>query len=363
MFPLRVLCALTFAGSLLLSLPAVAQPAGAKGDDFLYRVMQGDTLGGLAQRYTMDFSNWPALQRLNNVDDQLRLPIAKLLRIPFSMIPLRDSAARVLHLAGQASVDGRALSSGATVQEGQTVETGANGFVALQLSDDSIVSIPPSTSLVVRRLREFVGAGLTDSIFDMKAGTVETQVAPHETGVGRFEVHTPVSVTGVRGTRLRVHATAEGSRSEVVSGVAGVDGSAAPEVMLRREQGVAVDPSGKSQGVRTLLPAPRLSQPTRGPGGWSAQFEPVQGAASYLVSVARDPQGGQLVSRQTIDAPPARFAASGPGTHYVFVRALDETGLGGLDAHEAFEGAFVLSDQSGSPILTSDGTLIIVADY
>jgi len=363
MHPFRILCTVTFLCGLLLPMSANAQPAGAKGDDFLYRVVQGDTLGDLAQRYTMNFSNWSALQRINGIDDPYRLPIAKLLRIPFSMIPLRESAARVLHLTGQASADGRALSSGSSVQEGQTVETGPNGFVTLQLSDESIVSIPPSTSVVVRRLREFTSVGLTDSVFDMKAGTIETQVAPNDTGVGRFEVRTPVSVTGVRGTRLRVHATPEGSRSEVVTGMAGVDGSAASEVVLRRQQGVAVDSLGKSLGVRKLLAAPRLSPPVRGPGGWSAQFEPVDGAASYLVSVARDPEGGRLVSRQRIDAPPARFAASGPGTHYVFVRALDAAGIGGLDAHEAFEGAFVLSDQSGTPVLAGDGSLIIVADY
>lgn len=361
MYLFRIFCIAML--GLLLPLSAAAQPAGAKGDDFLYRIVQGDTLGDLAQRYTMNFSNWSALQRINGIDDPLRVPIAKLFRIPFSMIPLRPAPARVLHWAGQAAVDGRPLSAASEVSEGQTIETGPNGFVTLQLADDSIVSVPPSTSLAVKRLREFVSVGLTDSVFEMNAGSVETRVAPEDTGVGRFEVRTPVSVTGVRGTRLRVHASSGGSRSEVISGTAGVDGTAASEVVLQEREGVAVDREGKSLGVRKLLPAPRLAAPVRGPGGWMAQFEPVPGAASYLVSVAKDPEGGRLVSRQRIDAPPARFAASGPGTHYVFVRALDEADIGGLDARGAFEGAFVLLDGSGGTVLSGDGGLIFVADY
>lgn len=363
MYLFRTFRIVMLACGLMLSQSAMAQPAGAKGDDFLYRIMRGDTLGELAQRYTMDFSNWSALQRINAVEDPYRLQVAKVLRIPFSMIPMRESSARVLHVAGHVSVDGGTLSAASAVSEGQTVQTGADGFAALQLADDSVVSIPPSTALAVKRLREFVGAGLTDSVFEMNAGSVETRVAPKETGVGRFEVRTPVSVTGVRGTRMRVHAAAGGSRSEVVSGMAGVDATAASEMVLREQQGVAIDTGGRSLGIRALLPAPRLSEPARGPGGWQADFDPVAGAAGYVVSVARDAEGGHLVSQQKIDAPPARFAASGPGTHYVFVRALDDAGIGGLDARATFEGAFVLMDGSANPILAGDGSLIIVADH
>ncbi|WP_397475981.1 FecR domain-containing protein [Pusillimonas sp.] len=360
---IRILCIVMLACGLMSPLTAPAQPAGAKGDDFLYRVVRGDTLGELAQRYTLESSNWRALQQLNAVEDPYRLQIARLLRIPFSMIPLRESSAQVLHAVGQVSVDGGALHAASSVSEGQAVETGENGFVSLQLTDGSVVSVPPSTHLVISRLREFVGAGLTDSIIEMEAGSVETQVAPNQTGVGRFEVRTPVSVTGVRGTRMRVHAAAGGSRSEVVSGMAGVDGTVAPELVLRERQGVAIDPAGQSLGVRSLLPAPELSVPSRGPGGWSIDFEPLAGAAAYVVSVARDSNGGQLVSQRTIDSPPAQFAASGPGTHYVFVRGVDEAGIGGMDASAAFEGAYVLLDRSSNPISSAAGGLVIVADY
>lgn len=342
---------------------AVAQPSGAKGEHFLYRVVQGDTLGEVAQRYTTDYANWSILQQMNGVEDPYRLPVAKMLHIPFSMIPTRASPARVQHVTGRASVDGRPLGADALVGEGQTIQTESNGYVALQLADDSVVTIPPSSSVQVSRLQQFVGAGLSDSILHMAQGSIESRVAPNNTGVGRFEVRTPVSVTGVRGTNLRVHAASDGSRSEVISGMAGVDASATPEVVLRPQQGLAVGSEGQSLGVQQLLGAPQLATPARGPGGWMASFEPIDGAAAYVVSVARDAYGVELVSRQTIQTPPARFAASGPGTHYVFVRAIDEFGMGGVDASASFEGAFVLLDGTGAPVLAGDGNLIVVADY
>jgi len=341
---------------------AEAQPAGAKGDDFLYRVMAGDTLIALAQRYTLRASNWSALQNLNGVDDPYRLQIAKVLRIPFSMIPVRASTARVTNVTGEVSVEARALTAADDVSEGQSIRTGASGFATLQLADNSVVAVPPSTTLVIKRLREFQGTGLTDSIFEMETGSVETHVAPQDTGVGRFEVRTPVSVTGVRGTRMRVHVDG-GSRSEVISGAAGVDGAAASELFLRERQGVAIGRDGKSSGVRSLLPAPTLHQPTRGSRGWTAEFEPVAGARAYLVSVARDAGGGQLVSQHRIESPPAHFSAAGAGTHYVFVRAIDDLGIGGVDASAPFEGAYVLIDGSGNAISTLGGGMVFVADY
>jgi len=347
----------------LMCCASQAQPAGAQGENFLYRVVQGDTLGELAQRYTSGAFNWAELQRINSVADPARLPIARLLRIPFSMIPEVPASAVVRHVAGQATVDGQALSQSSTVAEGQTVATGPNGFVTLQLADDSLLSVPPDASLTLTRLRTFQGTGLTDSIVRMENGSVESQVAPRDTGVGRFEVRTPVSVTGVRGTRLRVHVSSDGSRSEVVSGHAGVDAARDAEVMLREKQGVAVNQAGQSLGVRQLLPAPKLSAPQRGGSGWSVDFPPIPGASAYLVTVASDPQGSDVVLRSQAPAPPVQFNAPGPGTYYVFVRAMDDVGIGGLDARQPFEGRPVLQTGGGLPVSTGYGGFISVADY
>lgn len=353
-----------FAGVVLAtaSTTALAQAAGAQGENFLYRVVAGDTLEMLAGRYTHGPLNWSALQTLNNVQEPTRMPIGLLLKIPFSLIPELPSSARVSHLIGQAAVDGKALGVDSKVVEGQTVKTGPGGFVTLELDDGSLLSVLASSALSVKRLRVFKGTGLTDSIINVDDGSLESDVAPKQTGVGRFEVRTPVSVTGVRGTRLRVHASTLGARSEVVLGQAQVDAGQAG-VALREKHGVAVNAAGETLGVRDLLPAPHLPTPVRGSAGWQMSFPPVAGASAYLVRVASDQGGTELVSSQQFSDPVVQFSAPRAGTHYVLVRALDELGLGGVDATQSFEGKNVLLSSDGAPVLSGAGQPVAAADY
>src|SRR3546814_9896157 len=100
--------------------------------------------------------------------------------------------------------------------------------------------------------------------------------------VGGCEIRSPVSITGVRGTQLRVHVNVQGSRSEVLEGVAGLNSQQAESTRLRQGQGAAVNRSGELQPVRPLLPAPALPAPERGGSGWQTSFPPIPGARSYL---------------------------------------------------------------------------------
>lgn len=351
--PLRRI--LSIAALLCLPAASMAQPAGAQGDDFLYRIQQGDTLIGLAQHYTGKDNNWASLQSLNQVADPQRLPIGKVLHIPFRLIPVRDGQAVISHVSGQVQVDGKAATHDQPVQEGSTVQTGTDGFATLRLEDGSLLTVPSDSRVVLDRMRVFTRAGLSDAILNVNQGSLESQVAPEGKGVGRFEVRTPVSITGVRGTRLRVHATEQGASSEVLSGAAHVDGSQRQGASLKPNQGVAVNAQGQLSGVRTLLPAPQLQAPQRSGGGWLIQFPAIAGAQGYLVRVADDAQGTRPLSSQRVAEPQVVVHARGPNTHYVLVRALDADGLGGQDAMASFPGQQGLTTSDGSPILSGHG--------
>src|SRR5690606_7930042 len=204
----------------LFAAPSLAQPAGAQGQNFIYRVMQDDTLSALAERYTDRAEHWRTLQTLNAVQETTQLPIGLELKIPFALIPELPAQAQVSHVAGQATVNQASLAMDSQLVEGDTIRTGENGFVTLTLPDASVLTVPAQSSLSLDRLRVFKGTGLTDTIFTLEDGSLESQVAPQDTGVGRFEIRTPVSITGVRGTQLRVHANDQGSQSEVLTGAA-----------------------------------------------------------------------------------------------------------------------------------------------
>ncbi len=353
-----VLCALCFT-----PMAAQAQPAGADGDNFLYNVVSGDTLINLAQRYTDKPSNWTTLQSLNQVADPALLPLAKQLKIPFALIPEVPAPATVVHVKGQADANGTPVTLNSQVKEGDAVVTGANGFVTLELSDQSAISVPPNSRLTVERLRAFKGTGLVDAILDVRSGGLESEVAPEKTGVGRFEVRTPVSVTGVRGTRLRVRAQESGSQTEVIHGRALLATGNKQQAVLRQGQGAATSASGQFLGVRPLLPAPELSTAAQGGPGWVASFPPVPGAQSYLVQVAQDEAGTQLVSSKRFDQPSISYGANGSGTFYVRVRAIDRDGVMGEDAIQSFPGQPGLQTAFGLPVSTAFGSVIVLKDY
>ncbi|NMK45754.1 FecR domain-containing protein [Achromobacter sp. Bel] len=354
--------------SCALTAPVLGQPAGALGDDFIYRVRQGDTLINLATQYTRNQANWVPLQTLNKVVTPELLPIGLELRIPLAMIPERAAEARVLHVSGQAKTNGKPLQQGQSLSEGSTVVTAPNGFVTLELADGSKLTLPAGGSVELARLRQFEGTALTDSVIHVQRGSVESTVAPTGQGVGRFEVRTPVAVTGVRGTRFRVQSGAGGVQSEVLEGSVRLQPHApgtapAKPVSVARGYGAAVRNDGSVSGVRELLAAPQLSAPARSGGAWTTTFAPVAGAQSYLVRVSRDADGALPVSSTAFPTNAIRFTAPGPGTYYVSVRAVDDLGLSGQDAVATFEGANQLMTSYGLGVGSGSGDPVILTEY
>jgi len=347
---------------------ASAQPAGALGDDFVYRIQPGDTLIDLATLYTRSNANWTTLQRHNTIADPLRLVIGSELRIPFDLIPEIPSKTTAIHVSGQAQVDGMPLQVGMSIDEGSTVTTTADGFVTLQLSDGTKLTLPRGSATQLQRLRQFEGAALTDSILRVQEGEVDSHVAPSGQGVGRFEIRTPVAIMGVRGTRFRVQANGHSAQSEVLDGHVRLQTqpghpSSGRSISLASGYGAAVGADGVLH-VQRLLPAPTLGPARRaGSGQWTAPVTPVPGAVGYLVQVSRDKEGLELTSSQQFDNTDILFSARRSGTHYVSVRAIDSAGLGGRDAQLTFEGANALLSASGLPVMLSDGGVVTLTDY
>lgn len=364
----RALCLLVLVSCITLAAPARSQPAGALGDDFIHRVRPGDTLIDLASRYTRSPANWNRLQTLNKIVTPETLPIGLELHIPLAMIPVRDAQAQVVHVSGRAALNGKPVQPGTPVTEGSTLETAPDGFVTLQLADGSRLTLPSSGAVDLTRLRQFEGTALTDSVINVRRGSVESSVAPAGQGVGRFEIRTPVAVTGVRGTRFRVQRSAQGVHSEVLQGSVRLQAQApgdapAKPVAVAQGFGAAVGADGAMSGVRPLLAAPQLGEPVRAGGTWSIPFAPVEGAQSYLVRVSRDAEGLLPVSSASFPTPDIRFSAPGPGTFYVSVRAVDAIGLHGTDSVQSFEGANMLMTSYGLGVASGSGGLVTLTAY
>lgn len=342
---------------------AIAQPSGARGDDFIYRVMKNDTLINLSTRFTGSADNWPVLQSINNVADPYALQIGRELRIPFELIPEVEAQAPVTHSVGQALINKTPVRPHDVLSEGDLLETRDHSFVTFELPDGSVSALPPQTAVRIQRLRTFQGTGIVDIILQVDRGDLESSVAPEGQGVGRFEVRTPVSITGVRGTRLRVRADDQGACTEVLSGVVQLGRASADGPSLGAQQGTAVTQDGRILAARPLLPAPQLQADADQLRARTLMFEPVPGAVAYQVRVAADEAGTQPVWSDTISEPPVRYRTPGGGEWYVLVRAIDDVGLMSDDARLAVKGGRVLLSGSGNDVMTSFGEPVRLTDF
>lgn len=348
----------------LLTLPkAAAQPSGARGDDFIYRVVKNDTLITLSARFTGTADNWPVLQSINNVADPYALRIGRELRIPFALIPELPAQAELTHVIGTALINKTPARPSDSVHEGDLLETREHSFATLAMPDGTISALPPASSVRFQRLRTFQGTGIVDAILRIDEGELESSVAPDGQGVGRFEVRTPVSITGVRGTRLRVRSDNQGARTEVLAGAVqlGIDSTDGPS--LGALQGIAVTRDGAILAPRPLLPAPVLLPDADRPNARILAFEPVPGAVAYQVRVAVDEAGTQPVWTGTVSASPLHYRTPGGGSWFVLVRAIDDVGLMSDDAWIQVKGGGVLISGAGGDVMTRFGDPVRLTDY
>jgi len=81
-------------------------------------------------------------------------------------------------------------------------------------------------------------------------------------------------------------------------------------------------------------------------------------ARYYYVQISSDPQGQHIVHHQRFDEPEFSLSPVQAGTHYAFIRAVDEQGFMGLDTVVDFPGRQVLRSGSGQPVRTAFGLVV-----
>lgn len=317
---------------------AAAEPAP---DVVQYRVAKGDSLYTLAQRYLLRPGDYRIVQRLNQVADPYRMPVATTLSIPRKLLRHEPVLARVSAQRGavQARIAGRmfAVTNGMVLGEGAELATGPNAFVTLRLPDGSIVTLPSQTRVTVDRLRRITLTGEIERRFRLLQGRTRSIVEP---GTGAFEVSTPVAVAAVRGTEFRVAHDGDGRHSvtEVLAGEVAVAADGDEPQLTRGGFGTVVAEGRGSRTVK-LLPAPSLLEPGRIQDGERLSFEimPLADASSYRAQVAQDAGFLDLIAEGVSATPRVDLPPIPDGSWFVRVSALDGDGVEGFPETYSFE--------------------------
>lgn len=156
---------------------------------------------------------------------------------------LGSTAAEVVKAEGQVSIlkddEPWALFEGQSVQTGQTVITGDDGFAELQVSDGSTFFVFPNSHVVFRK-----NPGNLRDLLDVFLGKIKVHIQRFGGRPNHNRIFTPTAVISVRGTTFDVEVDANETTVVLVDeGVVGVTHRLLPnadELELRDGEGIVV---------------------------------------------------------------------------------------------------------------------------
>jgi hypothetical protein len=340
-------CRLVFKAVLAAALAASAalacaqEPRPAVGISVEYRVQPGDTLVALLR----DGADWQSVQRANTIADPKRLQPGSLIRIPAHLLREQPTVAEVVHAYGSVTVVRAsteteiALASGDNLAAGDVVRTGAQSSTTLRFVDGARVLVRPDSELKIERLAQSrAGASTT---LRLQRGSADSVVPPAQgaSAPSRYEMRTPHTNLGVRGTEFRTTAEGGATRLEVLEGRVG----ARAGTVVRAESlvGAGFGAVGAAAGMtapRALPAAPQLDglpeRVERMPLRLSWQSQAATRVRAQVMTTDEPPR---LVLDGVFDAAPARWSEDiADGRYELRVRAIDSQGMEGRDTRAAF---------------------------
>lgn len=317
---------------------------------FTHTVEARDTLMKLANRYLINRGDWQIFQKFNAVKNPRAMPLGSLIRIPVSAMRADIAAAEVIATQGTVTSSAGPVATGSKISEGGQLTTGDASFITIKLADGSTLTVQPKSIVRLETARQLVNTGgVTDTVVRLDSGRIETSAAKQKNSGARYEIRTPTSNMGVRGTIFRVAADESGKRGqgEVVEGLVAVTSGTAPAqnsvsnaavVALRTGFGTFVEAGKAPSPPIALLAAPDVS--TLGAQFQKPEvrfaFPSVPAAVAYRAQVAIDGTFTNLLANASSDTADVAFANLPDGDLFARFRGVDVNGLEGKDATHAF---------------------------
>tara|TARA_Y100000782_G_scaffold115477_1_gene158960 strand:+ start:23526 stop:25199 length:1674 start_codon:yes stop_codon:yes gene_type:complete len=314
-------------------------PYSASAQEWIYTVVDGDTLSEFSEKHLYKTSYWKQLQKINNVADPKRIPTNTKLRIPIKWIKSQPTSAEVIKTEGKVTLytkDSNApqkSTPGQQINLGDHLETGAQSSVLIRFADGSEIVVLQNSKVNFNHLKKYGETGMVDSRIRLMSGDVETKAKTQKGSASRFEIHTPAAISAVRGTHFRTSYQAEkhSSHIEVLEGGVAVKGANRTR-LVRSGYGTQVAQNKAPLKPQKLLPAPTLlayPNPIEKIGS-QIRWETIKGAKSYRVIISRSAEFGSVIW----DSDSSRSAITLPdlsdNTYYFQLRAVDRHGIEGI---------------------------------
>ena len=241
---------------------AEVKPASEKAD-IIYEMKQGDTLLALIAKYFSADKALAEIVRINQIKNPHKIPVGQKLTFPRDLLLFTSSQAHVTTLECAEPVliagENKTLRLGDAIAQGALIKVPKGCEAGVTLEDASVVSLLPGTLVRIKTLRKNALEKSPEVELELLGGRIELDVPKRQSGDAPYQVRTPSSLAGVRGTRFKVAFDAEqrNSQVEVNHGNVAARGNADKEAQsVRDNMGVAISALGVAGSVETLPAAP-----------------------------------------------------------------------------------------------------------
>ena len=333
--------------AVLLSVLAISVAAAEDEDHLLYKLQPRDTLLSLVGQYMQGPDALTQIVKLNKIANPNTMPVGYQLKIPRQLIKYSHSTATVTRLNCRTitRLDGDnavPVQSGDVLVEGSVVRIPAGCQLAVTLEDASVLRMMSGAVIKLKTLRRNMLESSPEVRVELLDGRLEVDVPrKRQRGDAPFEIRTPTSVAGVRGTEFRVgfDARKRNSQVEVGTGVVAAQGSADnASQRANAGQGIAIEANGKAQPVESLLGAPRFAQgAAAGSGGdWLLSFNASPEAKQIVVRRSEDASFSFIYSEELLGEPKLTVTDFGAKTVFQQWASVSASGLTGQTVNYGF---------------------------
>ncbi|MBB1487216.1 FecR domain-containing protein [Oceanospirillum sediminis] len=329
-----------FKQGILLSACLGLAPASllAASSDWVYAVLQGDTLSEFGKQYLRKDIDWRQVQKLNQIRNPDVIRPGQKIRVPSSWLNAQPSAAEVVAMTGDVRVQRKDSNGSAALKMndrlvlGDRLSTGDDSSITIRFADTSELTLLQNSELIFDQLSLFGDSGMVDSKLRLSQGSAEARVKPRMDARARFEIHTPSAISAVRGTEFR-SVYQEGSaaaRVEVLTGGVAVAAEGVSQLVpagfgTRVKQGEApVQPKELLPPAEFMPVANEIIQ-----RNYNLQWQPLQGAQAYRVQISDTPRFSTLKTDEIIQQPGFFLPQFNNGDYYLRVRGIDNLDIEG----------------------------------
>jgi hypothetical protein len=268
-------------------------------DHLVYQMAPGDTLLGLVAKHMQGADALKRVIQANKLRNVNRISVGHKINIPRDVLKYTPATATVTRLNCKSviQIDGNAsapIQLGTVLGEGAVLRIPAGCQFALTLEDDSMLRLMSGAVIQLKTLRRNAFETSPEVKIELLDGRMEIDVPrKRQSNDAPFQVLTPTSVAGVRGTEFRVGFDARQRTSQVEVKVGAVGARGGQEKSEKRAQageGVVIAANGQSLDIEKLLSAPRYSkaEAQRDSKDWLLKFEADPSADRFMLLTAED---------------------------------------------------------------------------